>query len=193
MQLSTSALKLHILHGQLSDAGRYSCRAWNDAGEATAIMEVVILGKLRCCLFLNFFFQKQWILLIPILGTCLYHKLLASKSFSRRFFVRFEGIQFMNEYFTWKNAIVYVFLLKVINRSSLWDFFSLRMLQSRRWQHHPPPREETNVRYGGKGGKFTPLNYLLVKMNAAAKVEDKSGCDFYRLYSLFRLALGSIC
>ncbi|CAG9531888.1 unnamed protein product [Cercopithifilaria johnstoni] len=43
LQLSTSGLKLHILHGQLYDAGRYICRAWNDAGEAIAYMNVVVL------------------------------------------------------------------------------------------------------------------------------------------------------
>ncbi|KAL3989826.1 Immunoglobulin I-set domain family protein [Acanthocheilonema viteae] len=43
LQLSTSGLKLHILHGQLYDAGRYVCRAWNDAGEAIAHINVVVL------------------------------------------------------------------------------------------------------------------------------------------------------
>uniref|UniRef100_A0A0R3RPN8 Hemicentin-1 n=1 Tax=Elaeophora elaphi TaxID=1147741 RepID=A0A0R3RPN8_9BILA len=43
LQLSTSGLKLHILHGQLYDAGRYICRAWNDAGEAIAYVNVVVL------------------------------------------------------------------------------------------------------------------------------------------------------
>ncbi|KAM3729101.1 Hemicentin-2 [Dirofilaria immitis] len=43
LQLSASGLKLHILHGQLYDAGRYICRAWNDAGEAVANMNVVVL------------------------------------------------------------------------------------------------------------------------------------------------------
>uniref|UniRef100_A0A915Q1V7 Ig-like domain-containing protein n=1 Tax=Setaria digitata TaxID=48799 RepID=A0A915Q1V7_9BILA len=43
LQLSTSGLKLHILHGQQYDAGRYVCRAWNDAGEAVASMDVVVL------------------------------------------------------------------------------------------------------------------------------------------------------
>ncbi|VDN03059.1 unnamed protein product [Thelazia callipaeda] len=47
LQLSTSGLKLHLMHGQLTDAGRYACRAWNDAGEATAYMDVVVLVPAR--------------------------------------------------------------------------------------------------------------------------------------------------
>ncbi|VIO88235.1 Uncharacterized protein BM_BM11652 [Brugia malayi] len=43
LQLSTSGIKLHILHGQVYDAGRYVCRAWNDAGEAIAFINVVVL------------------------------------------------------------------------------------------------------------------------------------------------------
>ncbi|VDK82636.1 unnamed protein product [Litomosoides sigmodontis] len=43
LQLSISGLKLHILRGQTYDAGQYACRAWNDAGEAVAIIDVVVL------------------------------------------------------------------------------------------------------------------------------------------------------
>lgn len=33
------------MHGQISDAGRYSCRAWNDAGEAVSNMDLLVLGE----------------------------------------------------------------------------------------------------------------------------------------------------
>ncbi|VDK55140.1 unnamed protein product [Anisakis simplex] len=44
LQLSTSGHKLHIMRGQVTDGGRYTCRAWNEAGEATSSMDVIILG-----------------------------------------------------------------------------------------------------------------------------------------------------
>uniref|UniRef100_F1KPK8 Hemicentin-2 n=1 Tax=Ascaris suum TaxID=6253 RepID=F1KPK8_ASCSU len=43
LQLSTSGRNLHIMRGQVSDGGRYSCRASNDAGEDTSNIDIIIL------------------------------------------------------------------------------------------------------------------------------------------------------
>lgn len=44
-QFSTSGHKIHLMHGQVSDSGNYTCVATNEAGEARSNMKVIVLGK----------------------------------------------------------------------------------------------------------------------------------------------------
>lgn len=58
LQLSTSGRNLHIMRGQVSDGGRYSCRASNDAGEDTSNIDIIILGSASSYVFCNIFWQS---------------------------------------------------------------------------------------------------------------------------------------
>ncbi|VDD91211.1 unnamed protein product [Enterobius vermicularis] len=44
LQFSTSGHKIHLMHGQVSDSGNYTCVATNEAGEARSNMKVIVLA-----------------------------------------------------------------------------------------------------------------------------------------------------
>ena len=45
MQMITGGLQLRIGNASVSDTGRYSCEATNPAGQATADMDLSVLGE----------------------------------------------------------------------------------------------------------------------------------------------------